>query len=155
MPYSGIPILLTSFEKSKGLRNRRQNYSVQPRRGNYFWFEVSGGSKNWGFENSGFHCTSLRQDLLLDTRSKDMRIWYYVHFVILLNLFNLVKCLGAFHSTQCSGLKSRLFRVTNGIVFSGGFQVFARKYETNKKKINGGLFTFLTFLTCFPVACSL
>ena len=25
--------------------------------GNDFWFELSGGSKTWGFEKSGFHCT--------------------------------------------------------------------------------------------------
>jgi len=40
---------LGEFEKS-GV-----NYNVWLRRGNKFWFELLGSSKNWGFEKSGFH----------------------------------------------------------------------------------------------------
>ena len=39
--------------KSESSRNRGQND-----RGNDLWFELSGGSKNWGFEKSGFHCNT-------------------------------------------------------------------------------------------------
>ena len=34
-------------------------------KGNKVWFEISGGSRNRGFEKSGFHCISFFQKIAL------------------------------------------------------------------------------------------
>ena len=48
---------------------------------------------------------------------------------------NTLEYMGAFHSTKNSGMKFRVFHVTNGTVFSSwldpAFPGFAREYEVN------------------------
>ena len=51
------------FEKS-GVKN------CWLRRGNDFWFELSGGSRNWGFELSGFHCNIKQEKHCLRNNGK-------------------------------------------------------------------------------------
>ena len=45
--------------KNRRVREIGGKISVRLRRGNDFWFELSGGSKKRGFEKSGFHCKCI------------------------------------------------------------------------------------------------